>query len=170
MNKVFKWLLLPFTLLAGVFAGIMIRQPKINKLKKQVSTLQKQLSTLQDKMIGYQESFDNLLLQYKGLKVLQLKKKSEMKGQLEENLVLQYGMKAYINLLLERVKNGKKLEDNELSFYKSFDNVIEGKKIGHSDLETIKKYVLTKYRGQISSLVACDCSAEFKKLEDYKVE
>lgn len=170
MKKVIGWLLLPLTLLVGFFTGFLVRQPKINKLKKQIETLQKQLSTLQDKMIGYQTSFDNLLLQYKGLKVMQLKKKAEMKVMLEENLVLQYGMKAYINLLLDRVKNGKKLEDSELAFYKSFDNVIEGKKIGHSDLETIKKYVLTKYRGQISSLVACDCSAEFKKLEDYKVE
>ena len=55
-------------------------------------------------MIGYQTSFDNLLLQYKGLKVMQLKKKAEMKGMLEENIVLHYGMKAYMNLLLNRVK------------------------------------------------------------------
>ena len=170
MNKVFKWLLLPFTLIAGVFAGIMIRQPKINKLKKAVSTLQKQLATLQDKMIGYQKSFDNLLLQYKGLKVMQLKKKADMKGKIEENLILQYGMKAYINLLLDGVKNGKKLENNELLFYKSFDNVIEGKKIWQKDLENIKSFVVSKYRGKIQSLMPCECSAEFKKLEEYGAE
>ncbi|MDD2493090.1 MAG: hypothetical protein PHD85_01595 [Bacilli bacterium] len=104
---------MPLTLLIGFFTGFLVRQPKINKLKKQIETLQKQLSSLQDKMLGYQTLVDNLLLQYKGLKVMQLKKKAEMKGMLEENFVLQYGMKAYLNLLLNRVKNNKKLDEEE---------------------------------------------------------
>ncbi len=167
MKKVIGWLLLPLTLLIGFFTGFLVRQPKINKLKKQIETLQKQLSSLQDKMVGYQTSFDNLLLQYKGLKVMQLKKKAEMKGMLEENLVLQYGMKAYLNLLLNRVKNNKKLDEEELAFYKSFDNVIEGKKVSKNEFKTIKSYVISRYRTEIQSLANCDCSLEFKMLEEY---
>lgn len=167
MKKLLNWIWIPLAAIGGLFAGMMIRQPKINKLKKQVLSLQKQLSNLQDRMVGYQESFDNLLLQYKGLKVLQLKKRAEMKGKLEENLVLQYGMKAYLSLLLEKIKNGKKMEKDELSFYKAFDDVIEGKSLSSNQLSVVKDYVMSKYRGQINSLVVCDCSNEFKKIEEY---
>ena len=100
-------------------------------------------------MVGNQTSFNNLLLQHKGLKVRQLKKKAEMKCMLEENLVLQYDMKAYLNLLLNRVKNNKKLDEEKLAFYKAFDNVIEGEKVSTNELKTIKSYVISRYRIEI---------------------
>lgn len=169
MKKVIEWLLLTLILLIVFFTGFLVRQPKINKLKKQIETLQKQLSSLQDKMVGYQTSFDNLLLQYKGLKVIQLKKKAEMKGLLEENLVLQYGMKAYLNLLLNRVKNDKKLDKEELAFYNAFDSVIEGKKVSTNEFKTVKSYVISRYHTEIQSLTNCDFSLEFKMLEEYNI-
>lgn len=170
MKKILRWIWIPFAALAGFFLGFFIRQPKINKLKKQVSTLQNQLTTLQNKIIGYQESFDSLFVQYKGLKVLQLKKKAEYEGKLKDNLVLQYGMKDYLTMLLDTVKTERKLTSDELSFYKAFDDVIEGKKIGASTLSKIKTYVLEHHKHEINALKQCDCSDAFQRIQSFKME
>lgn len=167
MKKILSWIWIPFAAIAGFFIGFFVRQPKINKLKKQVLSLQKQLGNLQSKMIGYQESFDDLFIQYKGLKVLQLKKKAEYEGKLKDNLILQYGMKAYLEMLLDTVKNSRKLTSDEFTFYRAFDDVIEGKQVGTSAFSKIKDYVASKYKREINALTPCDCSFEFQKLQEY---
>ena len=169
MKKILSWIWIPFAALAGFFLGFFIRQPKINKLKKQVVSLQKQLTSLQNKMIGYQEAFDDLFVQYKGLKVLQLKKKAEYEGRLKDNLVLQYGMKAYLEMLLDTVKQTRKLSSEEFTFYRAFDDVIEGKSIGTSTFSKIKGYVISKYKHEINALKPCDCEAVWQAVQAFKV-
>lgn len=66
------------------------------------------------------------------------------------------------------VKNNRKLDEEELAFDKAFDSVIEGKKVRTNKFKTIKSYVISRYRTEIQSLTNCDCSLEFKMLEDYK--
>ena len=168
MKKLLGLIWAPLLAIGAFFAGFLIRQPKINKLKKQIVVLQTQIESIQDKMIGYQESFDNLLVQYKGLKVLQLRKKAEYEGKLKDNLVLQYGMKDYLNLLIDSVKHNRKLSSIELSFYQAFDDILEGKQVGASDFAKIKKYVLEKHSGEISALKPCDCTYEFRKIQEYR--
>ena len=168
MKKILSWIWIPIAALAGFFIGFFVRQPKINKLKSQVISLQKQLGNLQNKMIGYQDSFDNLYIQYKGLKVLQLKKKAEYEGKLKDNLILQYGMKAYLEMLLDTVKKSRKLTAEEFAFYRAFDDVIEGKQVGTNAFLKIKEYVLSKYKREVSALTPCDCSAEFQQLQEYQ--
>ena len=135
-------------------------------------SLQKQLGNLQSKIIGYQNSFDSLYIQYKvqykGLKLLQLKKKAEYEGKLKDNLVLQYGMKAYLEMLLDTVKKSRKLTSEEFAFYRAFDDVIEGKQVGTNAFLKIKEYVLSKYKREVSTLTPCDCSAEFQQLQEYQ--
>jgi len=168
MKKILSWIWIPFAAIAGFFLGFFVRQPKINKLKKQVLSLQKQLNSLQTKMIGYQESFDDLYIQYKGLKVLQLKKKAEYEGKLKDNLVLQYGMKAYLELLLDTVKKSRKLTDEEFAFYRAFDDVIEGKQVGKNSFSKIKEYVLSQYKHDINALKPCDCELIWQSIREYK--
>jgi len=168
MKKVLNWIVGPLLFIVGLFVGCFARQPKINKLKKQITVLQKQLTTLQDRMMGYQEKFDNLLVQYKGIKVLQLKKKAECEGKLKDNLVLQYGMKEYLTLLLDTVKEKRKFTDEEFVFYKAFDDVIEGKEVNKKDFIRIKEYVLSKHKSEIEALNPCNCMVEFQKISEYQ--
>lgn len=167
MKKFLKIIIVPLVAIASFFTGFFVRQPKINKLRKQIEIMQKQLDFIQNRMSEYQKNYDNLLIQYKGLKVLQLKKKAEYEGKLKDNLVLQYGMKDYLNLLFDVVKKDRKLTDEENIFYKSFDNVIEGKKVGKIAFENIKEYVMKKHKREINELKICDCTKEYKKLEIY---
>ena len=99
MKKGFKIVFFPLIAIGGFFAGGLIRQPGINKLRKQVQLLQSDNKKLQKSIKRYQDSFDDLYLQYKGLKVLELKNKIEYKDKLKNNLVLQYGIKDYLELL-----------------------------------------------------------------------
>ena len=168
MNKIIKWLGYGLIGAGGIVTGLLARQPKINKLTKQVKTLQQQLSTLQEKMHAYQDSFDNLLIKYKGLKILQLKKKAEYHDKLKDNLMLQYGIKDYIIILFESSKNQRKLTNLEKVFYKSFDDVIEGKELGESTFANIKKYVLNNHENEITALKPCDYTYELQLIQDYK--
>ena len=168
MKKILSWIWIPIAALTVFFIGFFVRQPKINKLKSQVISLQKQLGNLQNKMIGYQDSFDNLYIQYKGLKVLELKKKAEYEGKLKDNLILQYGIKAYLEMLLDTVKKSRKLTSEEFAFYRAFDDVIEGKQVGTNAFLKIKEYVLSKYKREVNALTPCDCSIEFQKLQEYR--
>ena len=110
---------------------------------------------LQNCLKKYQDSFDDLYLKYKGLKVLELKNTAEQKDKLKNNLVLQYGIEDYWELLLDATKNERKLTKEECIFYKSFDGVIEGKKICDRNFEEIKKYVMGNHEKEINELKKC---------------
>lgn len=168
MKKILYWIWIPLATFFGVFVGFFIRQPKVNKLKKQIEALQKNLTSIQSMLESYQNAFDDLFIRYKGLKVLQLKQKAEYENKLKDNLILQYGMKDYLTLLFDTVKNSRKLELDEITFYKTFDNVIEGKQIDKKMFSKIKTYVMDNHKREINSLKQCDCEVEFEMIEKYK--
>ena len=156
------------TLICSFLVGFFVRQPSVNKLKKQVKIMQKEIENLQSAMKGYQDVYSDMYVQYKKLKVIQIKQKAEIEGKLKDNLILQYGLKDYLTLLFDVVKKERKLSRIENIFYKSFDSVIEGKKVGKKEFENIKEYVLEKHKKEINSLKICDCTEEYEKLEKYK--
>ncbi len=160
MKKGFKIIFFPLIAIGGFFGGFLIRQPGINKLRKQAQLLQSDNEKLQNCLKRHQDSFDNLYLQYKGLKVLELKNKAEYKGKLKNNLVLQYGIKDYLELLFDITKNERKLTNEECIFYKSFDGVIEGKKISDRNFEKIKEYVMSNHGKEINELKKCHLTDE----------
>ena len=101
-------------------------------------------------------------------KLIQLKKKAEYENHLKDNLVLQYGIKDYINLLFEKTNNSAEFRQNEIDYFYAFDNAIEGKEVSPNTFLKIKEYILDNHQKEVDSLRLCDCSEEFKKLEDYK--
>jgi hypothetical protein len=155
MKKGFKIILFPLIAIAGLFTGFLIRQPGINKLRKQAQLLQSDNEKLQNCLKRHQDTFDDLYLQYKGLKVMELKNKAEYKDKLKNNLVLQYSIKDYLELLFDVTKNERKLTNEECIFYKAFDGVIEGKKINNRNFEIIKEYVISNHGKEINDLKKC---------------
>ncbi|MBQ9979342.1 MAG: LapA family protein [Clostridia bacterium] len=164
-NLLMSILLALFTFL-GVIFGLLLMQPKINKLRKQVKNLQENTERLLELERKHNNDFANLLLQYKGLKALQIKKKTEMKEKMRETLVLEYGLKEYLDILYKRVKEKVELSQDEIKFYKSYDNVVEGNKLSRSDMEHIRKFIIDKYAINIDKLIECDCSESINRLEN----
>ena len=89
MKKIVYWLLGVLIAIFSFLTGFLIRQPKINKLKKQVELLQKDNRKLIEMITDKQQNYQELLVQHKALKALQFRKKSAIKEQMIENLVMQ---------------------------------------------------------------------------------
>ena len=104
MKKAMYWIIGGLIGIGSFLLGFLIRQPQINKLKKQVELLQKDNSKLIGLIEARQAEYKELLVQHKALKALQHRKKAASKELLAENLVMQYAIREYLSLLLKRVK------------------------------------------------------------------
>jgi hypothetical protein len=164
MKKLTYWILGGLITALAFLTGFLIRQPKVNKLKKQVERLQNDNGNLLNLYQSQQAKFRELLVQHKALKALNFRKKTASKEKLEENLIWQYAIKDYLKLLFKRGKHEQELEKAEIKFFNAFEQVIDGKKISTSDKVKIREYVLHRHSGEIKALKECDCSAVFQEL------
>lgn len=166
MNKLKDWICVILATFAGFFACFLIMQPKVNKLKKQVAVLQENNAQLLARCNHLQEEFRELLVQHKALKALQFKKKADSKGRLQENLMMQYAIRDYLELLLKRVKTQQKFDNGEKTFYKAFEGVIEGAPLSGTDKAHVKEYVLAHHKGEIDALRECDFTLTLQALNE----
>ena len=120
------------------------------------------IEMITDKQQNYQE----LLVQHKALKALQFRKKSAVKEQMIENLVMQYAIRAYLGLLLKNGRYEKPLEKDEIVFFKAFEKVVDGKKLSTSDKVKIRDYIMEHYRCEIKQLRECDYASVLNELQN----
>lgn len=166
MKKLIYWI---GGLLIGLFcfiAGALIRQPQINKLKEQVKLLQKDNRRLLALVNGQQQEYQNLLVEHKALKALQFRKKAKSKERLEENLTMQYAIRAYLVLLLKSGRHGQKMEKAEVVFFNAFEKVINGKKLSTSDKVKIRDYIMEHHKADIKALRECEIAPVLQELND----
>jgi len=167
MNKLRDWLGVIIGALFGGIACLLIMQPKVNKLKKQVAALQKNNAQLLARCDQLQKEFQELFVQHKALKALHFKKKADSKGRLQENLMMQYAIRDYLELLLKRVKTQQKFDGNEKAFFKAFEGVIEGAVLTGSDKTRVKEYVMTHHKAEIDALRVCDFAPTLQALNEW---
>ena len=165
MKKIAYWLLGGLIAIASFLTGFLIRQPKINKLKKQIELLQKDNRKLIEMITDKQQNYQELLVQHKALKALQFRKKSAIKEQMQENLVMQYAIKVYLTLLLKNGRYEKLLEKDEIIFFKAFEKVIDGKKLSTSDKVKIRDYIMELYGHEIKQLRECEYASVLDELQ-----
>ncbi len=82
--------------LALFLAGFFSRQPKINKLKKHIKYLQKEIKKLEELRENQNKTINNLLIEYKALKVYSFAKRLRKRDRIKSELVFQYGTKEYL--------------------------------------------------------------------------
>ena len=168
MKGLVKIFAMALGVLAIFFAGFFVRQPKINKLKKQITHLQKEIKRLEALREEQNNTINKLLINYKSLKLFGFAKRSKAKDNIKSELMIQYGTKEYLHLLLDRIKNNRELSKEEIVFINAFDDVIEGKKVSTKDFEKIKVYIFNRYRKEIKGLVPCDYSDLLLQVKNYK--
>lgn len=164
MKKLIYGIISVLLMIGSFLLGFLIRQPKINKLKKQVELLQKDNSRLIAIAKKQQKEFQELLVQHKALKALQFRKKSASKEQLTENLVMQYAIREYLNLLLKSVKYEHKLEKEEILFFNAFEKFIDGKKLSASDKVKIRDHIMEHYGFEVKQLKECEYASVMEEL------
>lgn len=76
-----------------------------------------------------------------------------------ENLVMQYAIRAYLTLLLKSGRYDKKLEKDEIVFFKAFEKVIDGKKLSTGDKVKIRDYIMEHHGREIKQLKECEYTA-----------
>ena len=170
MKKIVNWLLGGLVVIISFLAGVLVRQPKINKLRKQVELLQKDNRKLIDMITDKQQNYQELVIQLKALKAMQFRKKSILKDQMTENLVMQYAIKAYLMLLLKSGRYDKPLEKDEIMFFTAFEKVIDGKKLTTSDKLKIREYITEHHSGEIKQFKECEYASVLEELQNHPIK
>lgn len=165
MKKLLYSLLAILICIGAFLTGFLIRQPKINKMEKQVETLQKDNSRLVSLFELKQNEYRELLVQHKALKALQFRKKAELHDKMTESISMQYAIKDYVSLLIKRVKHGQELTKEEIIFFNAFEKVIDGKNISTNDKVKILSYVKTQHDTEIRQLKECNFTPMFIELK-----
>lgn len=168
MKKALYWIVGGLIAVFSFLLGFLIRQPQINKLKKQVELLQKDNSKLIALIENKQNEFKELLLQHKALKALQHRKRAASKELLAENLVMQYAIREYLSLLLKRVKYEQELTKEEILFFDSFEKVIDGKKLSTADKVKIRDHIMAQYSMEIKKHIPCEYAEVLDELDPPK--
>jgi len=168
MKKIYFWILSALLAIAAFFGGFFIRQPKINKLKKQVEILQSDINKLLSLCKKQKTDFQELLIQHKSLKAINFKKRSAAKEKLRENLIGQYALKEYIELLILRVRESKELSKEELTFFNAYEKAMNGKPSSATQVK-VQNYIISKYATELKKLKECDCESAINNLSNMKV-
>lgn len=150
--------------LLGLFTGLLLRQPQVNKLKKQVKTNVADNGRLVTLNETIQKDYSELLLKVKAHRAFFLVNKKTT-GSLTENLTLQYSLFDYLSILMKRIRAGEKLEKDELRFLNAFEKVVNGDELSSSDKKTIKDYTTKRHEKEIKQQMPCNCNPLLENLK-----
>lgn len=164
MKKILYSLLAALIGIGAFLTGFWIRQPRVNKLKKQVDTLQKDNNRLISLCESKQNEYRELLVQHKALKALQFRKKAALQDKMTESISMQYAIIEYVSLLIKRVKHGQELSKEEVMFFNAFEKVIDGKANSTNDKVKILNYVKAQHGTEIKQLKECEFTPMFIEL------
>lgn len=154
------WLLIGSPLL-GVVGGVLLRQPKINKLTEQNKKYQSENERLHLLIDGYHEQFVAMRAKVDALQAKEYADQAKEAGESARSVIMyQYAAKEYIELSLRpRGENGVLvLPEKEYNYYIIFKRVLGGEMLEPGDAKKLQNYIYPKYRKQIEGLIEFDFS------------
>ena len=170
--KIPQQLLAPIVgVLAGCFGigvGLIIRQPEINELHRQVAKLQKKADELKETVRKQNDEISALITRYRALQVWQVIQKHDLRKQIEESLVFQYAMNDYFSLMVDRLETGRDFNEAETAFYAAFSKMLDGKELDADQMESVKSYVEATHSAQIEAMTPCDASEPIERIRNFE--
>lgn len=154
----------------GVIAGVMIRQPEVNKLQKQVKVLQSDIFALKNVVEEQNGEIAQLMLQYKALSVFQISKRREMRQSIQDQLVCQYAARDYLTLMFECATSDRKMTKDEIVFFKTYGRIIADNVIDDSEVEQLCPLVYAVHGSEIDALQECDAMPVLDMIQSYEFE
>ena len=151
----------------GFVAGMLVRQPEINRLQNQVMTLQQDIDSLIQVAAEQNQEIEHLLVKYKSLKVFNFLKKGKLRENIQDELICQYAAADYLTLLLDSVEFGKKMSRDEIKFYRQYGSILEDNFVDDEELEVLRPLMMERHERQIKKLQRCDFAPIFKRIELY---
>lgn len=156
-------------LIGGGTAGILARQPEINRLKKQVKKLQAEIVRLQGLIDKQDSQIRELTLRYKRLMFFQFIKKRKLRGEIREQLLMQYAYHDYMDLLMTSVRNKQNsMADEDKIFFNLFEKTINNESLDEGENAAIRKYIELKHEEDLISMKEYDNETMLKRLIDFK--
>lgn len=135
----------------GTILGCAIRQPEINKLKRQVKDLQKDNTRIKQLMRQQQENLEQLMIEYSKLKFYQILDKRKLNQDVRGQICQGYEYKEYVDLLTKVLREGgdENLSEEQKGFLELCTEQIEGKELGKEKEKEINDYIMKKYKKEI---------------------
>lgn len=169
-DKVFVALVGALCGTGGFVAGALVRQPEINKLQKQVACLQADVEELKQVAAEQNDEIKQMLLNYRALGVFAFQQKKELKSEIQDELICQYASNDYLTLLIDVVSTGRKLDSDEIKFYKQYGKMLEDNIIDQRELEELRPLMMDKHGHEINAMRECDLQSTFDRIEQYNEE
>lgn len=135
----------------GTVLGTLIRQPEINKLKKQIKELQKDNSRVKQLMRQQQENLEKMLVEYSSIRFYHVLTKRKIKQSIRGEIVIGYELKEYVDLLKRSIneKGVHNFSEREKEFFELSMQLIEGENMNISQEKFMSDYVIKKYKKEI---------------------
>lgn len=143
------------TAAGGIIAGALLRQPEINRLKKQIEILQTEMKKLQALLAEQNRQIAELKVRYNVIKGYNFLLRKKFEGNIKGHIIHQYAFHEYVSLSKLKIK-GVELNDKTQGFFKRYDKLIMGENLNFKEFIYMKKYLLSKYKLQIDQLIQVD--------------
>lgn len=151
----------------GVVAGILIRQPEINKLQSQVQCLQKDIEQLENVIEEQNAEIAEMIVNYRALKIYQILKRQHLRDSIQDKLICQYAANDYLSLLISCINPEIKMTKDEIHFYKTYTKMLSDDQIDADEIEILRPIILDKHSHEIKNLVECDPRPTLNKIKNY---
>ena len=154
----------------GLAAGLLLRQPEINRLHAQIKALQANVDQLQGIVEEQNNEIEILIERYKALGFLQFSERKKLKEELEDELLEQYAVAEYIGLLISCVNGDREMDPEDVKFYKGFGKMLANKVIGYQEKQLVRSYVMARHGAEIKALKECNPDDFLQQLRSYSKE
>lgn len=159
-------LLIPIgTAAIGFVAGMLSRQPEINRLKQQVRTLQAEIIRLRKLIEEQNRQIEELKIRYNVLKGYQFVQKVKQEGYIKGAIVQQYAFKEYTELCCVQVRGGK-LTEEQVQFFNAYELVLNNVEIPKEKLLMVRNFVVTRHLFEIKNLIPVNPDSTIEMLEN----
>lgn len=154
--------------IGGAIAGALLRQPEINKLKKEVQRLQDQVEELQALLTKQNDTIIQLKTENKRLRATNFIQKHRNNKRTKGVIIFQYAYKDFITITFKQARE-ENLSEQEMTFFNLFDRMIHGEDVTMAEKGLVKLYVEERYPYQIKHLIAIDTEEVIGEVEGKKV-
>lgn len=151
----------------GIVVGILVRQPEISKLQKQVERLQVDIEQLEGVVDEQNAEIAQMIVSYKALKVYQISQRRKIRQSIQDELICQYAAADYLTLLMDCVSSDTKMSKEDLHFYKTYSKMLADNQIDNDELEILRPLILARHPREIERLKECDIHSVFNRIREY---
>lgn len=152
----------------NLIEGIFGKQPKKEDLQAQVSSLQQSADQLATVFQQQRGELDRMLLHYHQLKFYQIMQKSELKRQIQEELVCQYAALDYLTILIDAVESGQKMSRADLDFYYTYCKVFADGQIDANEITELHPFMRQRHAQELDALQPCSLDHALDRLRCYR--